>query len=164
MSLHKVARKCEHCERDMVDPKVLRRRHPTTDRRVCPDCRELNVPEWGPRLAHDGGTSVPAHCPFCGSGAVIGGADGTIECGYCDSNFIVKVQPKHNGTPQTPVDGTEGEWTPDMGDPAISAEPDPFVEEEDPFGEPVEGEEAPEDPEDPESLLLDAALHESSHQ
>ncbi len=137
MSVHKTARLCEHCEQPMTDPKILRRRHPVTNGRVCLDCLDINVPEWGPRLAHDGGTSVPNHCPFCGSGAVISGADGTIECGYCDSNFIVKVQPKHNGAPQTPVNGDEGEWTPDMGDPGITQ----TAPEELPFGEePVEGE------------------------
>lgn len=100
------------------------------------------------------------NCPFCGSGAVISGADGTIECGYCDSNFIVKVQPKHNGTPQTQIEGDEGEWTPGMGDPAMAGDPladplaDSLAKEEDPFAE--ESEEEPGAV--PEQFLNSAAL------
>lgn len=56
-------------------------------------------------VAHDSGdNAIISHCPFCGSGAVIGGSDGTTSCDFCHSNFTVQVQPAHPFMPQT-VDG-----------------------------------------------------------
>jgi hypothetical protein len=61
-------------------------------------------------VAHVSGNSVNIlHCPFCGSGAVIGRSDGTVECGYCTSVFTVQVQPAFNGFPQS-VDGQQYPW------------------------------------------------------
>ena len=54
------------------------------------------------KKAHDSGDGQQIyHCPFCGSGAVTGGADGTVECDYCKSFFTVQVQPEFKSMPQT---------------------------------------------------------------
>ncbi len=76
-------------------------------------------------VAHVSGNQVDIlHCPFCGSGAVIGRSDGTVECGFCTSVYTVQVQPQFNGMPQS-VDGQPYQW-PGMPDPAtnVMAEPD----------------------------------------
>lgn len=144
-SLIKIARQCEHCAKDMPVG-VPRRRHPQTDQRVCSGCQETNVPDWAnTKVAHDGGgNSNPRHCPFCGSGAIIGGGDGTIECGYCDSYFTVRVQPKNNGAPQSPPIDDEGVWEPGVQDevPFGEEEDDPFADdgEDDPFADEVDEE------------------------
>lgn len=56
------------------------------------------------------------HCPFCASGSVTGGSDGSIECGFCQRVFKVYVQPKHLGAPSTvdgqPYEGGERDETP----------------------------------------------------
>lgn len=53
-------------------------------------------------IAHDSGDGQTIyHCPFCGSGNVIGRGDGTVECGYCHNAFTVQVQPQHPNMPQT---------------------------------------------------------------
>lgn len=41
------------------------------------------------------------NCCFCGSGAVVGRSDGTIECQYCKNYFTVQVQPQYSNLPQT---------------------------------------------------------------
>lgn len=75
-------------------------------------------------VAHVSGNSVNIlHCPFCGSGAVIGRSDGTVECGYCTSVFTVQVQPAYNGFPQS-VDGQQYPWP---GQPAPGDTLDPSV-------------------------------------
>lgn len=33
------------------------------------------------------------NCPFCGSGGVTGGSDGSITCGFCEHTFKVYIQP-----------------------------------------------------------------------
>ena len=54
------------------------------------------------RLAHGGGDNVTIfHCPMCGSGQVVARSDGTTECEFCDSVFIVQIQPQHPEMPQT---------------------------------------------------------------
>lgn len=54
------------------------------------------------RLAHDSGDGeTVAHCPMCGSGAVTGGADGTISCEFCHQHFTVQIQPEFKAMPQT---------------------------------------------------------------
>lgn len=74
-------------------------------------------------VAHVSGNQIDVlHCPMCGSGAVIGRSDGTIECGYCTSVFTVQIQPQYNGMPQS-VDGQPYQW-PGMPDPAGVAPPD----------------------------------------
>lgn len=53
-------------------------------------------------VAHDSGDGETiAHCPFCGSGAVVGGQDGTVSCVYCKKAFTVQVQPVFKNMPQT---------------------------------------------------------------
>lgn len=60
-------------------------------------------PGVGRRLAHDPGDPlVTSHCPFCGSGQVVGRSDGTIGCDFCGQNYIVRVQPAFPGMPQMP--------------------------------------------------------------
>lgn len=57
-------------------------------------------------VAHDSGDGETIyHCPFCGSGQVIGGSDGTSTCDFCGTVFTVQVQPEFSAMPQT-VDGT----------------------------------------------------------
>lgn len=61
-------------------------------------------------VAHDSGDGETVyHCPFCGSGAVFGRSDNTVECDFCQTVFSVQVQPKFPNMPQTingqPVDG-----------------------------------------------------------
>jgi hypothetical protein len=41
------------------------------------------------------------NCPFCGSGNLVGGSAGTIECGYCHQSFTVMVEPIFSFMPQT---------------------------------------------------------------
>lgn len=61
-------------------------------------------------IAHVSGNQIDIlHCPFCGSGAVIGRSDGTVECGFCTSVYTVQVQPSYNGFPQS-VDGQPYQW------------------------------------------------------
>jgi hypothetical protein len=84
-------------------------------------------------LGHDSGDSATIHhCPFCGSGAVIGSPDGTATCDFCHTPFTVQVQPSHPFMPQT-IDG-EPVTPPGMpgGTPEpseMSAPSDPTVEE-----------------------------------
>jgi hypothetical protein len=53
-------------------------------------------------LAHDSGDNETVyHCPFCGSGAVMGRSDGSAECEFCSNVFTVQVQPRHPNMPQT---------------------------------------------------------------
>jgi hypothetical protein len=60
----------------------------------------------GIRVAHDPGDPlITSHCPFCGSGQVVGRSDGTIECGFCGQHYIVRVQPAFPGMPQAPGPG-----------------------------------------------------------
>jgi hypothetical protein len=57
----------------------------------------------GVRLAHDPGDPlITSHCPFCGSGQVVGRSDGTIMCDFCGQAYIVRVQPAFPGMPQMP--------------------------------------------------------------
>lgn len=57
------------------------------------------------KTAHDSGDGMDlAHCPFCGSGGITGGADGTVSCEFCHKFFTVQVQPEFKAMPQT-IDG-----------------------------------------------------------
>ena len=57
----------------------------------------------GQRIAHDPGDPlITSHCPFCGSGQVVGRSDGTISCDFCGQAYIVRVQPAFPGSPQMP--------------------------------------------------------------
>lgn len=58
------------------------------------------------KVAHQSGDGVTIyHCPFCGSGQVIAGGDGTVSCDFCSTTFIVQVQPEKSSMPQT-INGT----------------------------------------------------------
>lgn len=92
------------------------------------------------KIAHDSGNNaIINHCPFCGSGALVGTSNGSITCDYCHTVCTVQVQPAHpfmpqtiNGAPMPPPgmpDGTEME---------MSSPVDPAVDE-DVDGTPTEG-------------------------
>lgn len=56
-------------------------------------------------IAHESGDGITiAHCPFCGSGQVVGRSDGNAECQFCNQSFMVRVQPMFSAFPQS-VDG-----------------------------------------------------------
>jgi hypothetical protein len=56
-------------------------------------------------VAHQSGDGITiAHCPFCGSGQVIGRSDGNTECSFCNQAFLVRVQPMFSAFPQS-IDG-----------------------------------------------------------
>lgn len=56
-------------------------------------------------LAHQSGDGITiAHCPFCGSGQVLGRSDGNTECSFCNQSFLVRVQPVFSAFPQS-IDG-----------------------------------------------------------
>ncbi|QDN94998.1 hypothetical protein FNV58_01300 (plasmid) [Streptomyces sp. RLB1-9] len=56
-------------------------------------------------VAHQSGDGITiAHCPFCGSGQVIGRSDGNTECSFCNQSFLVRVQPMFSAFPQS-IDG-----------------------------------------------------------
>lgn len=96
--------------------------------KVCERCAgEHACP--GPRkmallfVAHDSGDGATIyHCPFCGSGQVTGGADGTVECDFCKSFFTVQVQPERPAMPQT-VNGQPQQMP---GMPGDGSQPAPF--------------------------------------
>lgn len=104
-------RRCEHCGRAM-SPRQHRQSHPATGAKVCTNCMSLNSPGWtmtynssNQHLAHDSGDGADlAHCPFCGSGGIVGSPDGTVECQFCHKFFTVQVQPEFKNMPQT-IDG-----------------------------------------------------------
>lgn len=69
------------------------------------------------RHAHDSGDGETLyHCPFCGGGNIIGRADGTVWCEFCQRAFTVQVQPEHSSMPQT-VNGQPYEMPGMPGDP-----------------------------------------------
>jgi hypothetical protein len=69
------------------------------------------------KVAHDPGDPlVTSHCPFCGSGQVVGRSDGTISCDFCGQSYIVRVQPAFPGMPQMPMGpGAPSDVGPDGG-------------------------------------------------
>jgi len=112
----------------------------------------------GPRIAHDPGDPlVTSHCPFCGSGQVVGRSDGTIGCDFCGQNYIVRVQPAFPGMPQMPMGpGAPSDIGPDGGllDPGMvgpdgmpadgeGPPPGDAAAEDGPEGSPPGGEELP---------------------
>lgn len=114
------------------------------------------------RVAHDPGDPlITSHCPFCGSGQVVGRSDGTIGCGFCGQNYIVRVQPAFPGMPQMPSGpGAPSDTGPDGGlmDPGMigpdglpagGLPPDDDGEEDGggpPFGDEDGGDDAPPPP------------------
>jgi hypothetical protein len=122
------------------------------------------------KLAHDPGDSqITSHCPFCGSGQVIGRSDGNIECEFCGMTYLVRIQPMFTGMPQQPMGGGFGgpssmatdlmapgmigpdgmPLPPEMADPELAAEEESAGV---PFGAPP-GEEV--DPETGEPMEVD---------
>jgi len=112
----------------------------------------------GQRTAHDPGDPlVTSHCPFCGSGQVLGRSDGTIGCDFCGQNYIVRVQPAFPGMPQMPMGpGAPSDVGPDGGllDPGMvgpdgmpadgeGPPPGDAAAEGGPEGSPPDGEELP---------------------
>jgi hypothetical protein len=112
----------------------------------------------GHRTAHDPGDPlVTSHCPFCGSGQVVGRSDGTIGCDFCGQNYIVRVQPAFPGMPQMPMGpGAPSDIGPDGGlvDPGMvgpdgmpvddgGPPPEDAAAEGGPEGLPDDGEELP---------------------
>ncbi len=54
------------------------------------------------KQAHDATENQDVrHCPFDGSGKIIGRADGSIECEFGGHYFTVQVQPQYPNFPQT---------------------------------------------------------------
>ena len=53
------------------------------------------------------------HCPFCGSGALTGGPDGSVDCGVCERTYMVFIQPQFSGMP--------GDQSPGADDPGAAS-------------------------------------------
>lgn len=71
--------------------------------------------------AHDSGDQVNIyHCPFCGSGQVIGRSDRTVECTFCQAVFTVQVQPMYSAFPQT----IDGQPVQEPGMPGMDGQPE----------------------------------------
>lgn len=104
-------------------------------------------------VAHDSGDGETIfHCPFCGSGDVVGGQDGTCSCGFCKKAFTVQVQPTFKNMPQTVngqpynIPGMPG-GGPDAGaaDAAVPVPPDAAPIEDAPIQDADAGAPAPQD-------------------
>jgi hypothetical protein len=54
------------------------------------------IPRQGHGFAQ---TDTVKHCPFCGSGDVWGGSDGTITCEFDGATFQVSVEPQYPSAP-----------------------------------------------------------------
>lgn len=55
------------------------------------------------KLAHESDDdAVTAHCPWCGSGNLIGQSDGSIHCEYCQRSYTVRLQPTFSAMPSDP--------------------------------------------------------------
>jgi hypothetical protein len=79
------------------------------------------------KRAHDAGDQVNIyHCPFCGSGQVIGRSDRTVECEFCNAVFTVQVQPMYSAFPQT----IDGQPVQEPGMPGMDGQPDVAGDEE----------------------------------
>jgi hypothetical protein len=59
--------------------------------------------QWARRPQHEAHgfaqTDTVKHCPFCGSGDVWGGSDGTITCEFDGATFQVSVEPEYPSAP-----------------------------------------------------------------
>ena len=80
------------------------------------------------RTAHLGNDPEAVyHCPFCGSGALVGGPDGSVTCGVCERTYMVFIQPQFSGMP---ADQSPGAMDPaaNSNDGAVEGlnEADPF--------------------------------------
>lgn len=86
---------------------------------VASDCLDRQ-----PRLAHImGDPEIVSHCPFCGSGDIIAGGDGTISCGFCDRSFLVMEQPNYPAMPGDPNAVPPAAGMPTAPDPAVPGDP-----------------------------------------
>ncbi|MGW7100423.1 hypothetical protein [Streptomyces sp. NPDC054838] len=103
-----------------------------------------------PVQAHQSGDGITiSHCPFCGSGQVIGRSDGNTECSFCNQAFLVRVQPMYSAYPQSvggmPVDipgmPPAGAPAPGMtpGDAPVDGAGEPPADGEDGGGAPFGG-------------------------
>lgn len=116
-------------------------------------------------LAHESeDDSLLSHCPWDGSGQLIGSSDGTVTCGACGRSFTVRLQPSFPAMPQT--DPTTGMplAAPGGPDPSVGAmgggmPPDPSAAPVGPStgmpGQPP----PPQDPQDPTRPPAMAAVH-----
>lgn len=78
------------------------------------------------------------HCPWCGSGALVGRSDGGIDCNICDKTFRVSEQPMYSNMPSSePGAGIES-----MENDPLTAE-DPFEAPPEDAGLPIEEEDVP---------------------
>jgi GNAT superfamily N-acetyltransferase/ribosomal protein L37AE/L43A len=76
--------------------------HAADDEFESPTSKEGSAMTSLRRQAHDASENQDLrHCPFCGSGKIIGRADGTVECEFCHNYFTVQVQPQFPNFPQT---------------------------------------------------------------
>lgn len=58
------------------------------------------MPAFAYRLAHvSEDPTVISHCPFCGSGGIVGRSDGGADCDLCGRTFTVMEQPLFSNTP-----------------------------------------------------------------
>lgn len=98
------------------------------------------------RIAHDpGDPQITSHCPFCGSGQIVGRSDSNIECEFCGMVYLVRVQPMFTGMPGNPMGGGFG------GD--TSAAPDLMAPEMlGPDGEPMMSDDVPPEMLDPSMM------------
>ncbi len=102
--------------------------------------KKTKLPTLRQVVAHDATENQAIrHCPFCGSGKIIGRADGSVECEFCHSMYTVQVQPQYPNFPQTiggepqSIPGMPGQVeTPSMegGGGMPLGEEDPMAEEE----------------------------------
>jgi hypothetical protein len=84
------------------------------------------------KVAHDpGDAQITSHCPFCGSGQIIGRSDGNIECEFCGMAYLVRVQPMFTGMPGNPAGpgfGGDTSMAPDLMAPeAIGPDGEPVM-------------------------------------
>lgn len=79
-----------------------------------------------------------AHCPFCGSGAVVARSDESVECSICQRAFVVMEQPLYSAMPGAEYQGMEIDGEPVVEDPtptAFAPPPQPAQPEADPFAD-----------------------------
>jgi hypothetical protein len=62
--------------------------------------------------------TVVAHCPFCGSGDIVGNGDQSVSCSFCNRSFIVMEQPNYPSMPGNPTATPPGHGMPGAEPPA----------------------------------------------
>lgn len=76
------------------------------------------------KVAHESpDDTMASHCCFCGSGQLVGLSDGSIECGYCQRSFTVRIQPSFPSMPQTTTGLPPDPGAAMMGQPPAGALP-----------------------------------------